>query len=502
MRHQRNAWSCLQKQARLTPDKAAIIGEKDQVVTFERFLSDCDHAAALLHREGIHQASRVALNAGPSRDCLSMAFALIRCGAVMVPIDIRFPALAVEKMVEASQCSHIITDQAAPNGVPKIPLDLSGLACVGAPPEPTPRGFEQEGLILFTSGSTGEPKGVSIASAFFLERFTGHNRDQHQRAMSLFKGSITWICVIPVVELCRGDTVLIMPYDTLIDPKVFLQRLIQNGVTEFGTVPSHLRLLTPYRELLGQMKRIYVWGEFITDDLIAVMRSEYPGVELFDIYSATESLGYGAIRRLSGTDYNFASGWRADSGYGLHVLNENNQAAGIGERGEIAFSGRAVAKGYIGHPELTAKKFFDNPFGEGRLYRAGDIGTRMADGTITLHGREDAQVQIRGVRVELAEVESCAAQCQGVTSAAAFVFADEDEVSSIGLYITPASVDVHALRAHLSRRLSDYAMPSFVAALDELPRTGGRESVRQEMSARRSQKPFMAFASNFPLFVA
>ena len=349
--------------------------------------------------------------------------------------------------------------------------------------------------IAFTSGSTGQPKGVLCRHGpitHFLpwqeEQFDLRSTDR----FSLLSGlAYNHLHRDVFTALALGATLYVPAPEILKSPDLLTQWLERNEITVLHLTPALGRLLrTSRNKTLPSVRRIFFGGDVLTREDVALARELAPNAKVVSFYGATETqraVGYYEVPEEASTR-NDAATHPVPLGRGIKdvqllLLNKNGQLAGIGELGELYVRSPHLAAGYVGDEKLTQERFVTNPFTKNpndRLYKTGELGRYLPDGNVEWVGRNDRRVNIRGFRVELAEVESVLSQHPAVKDTA--VVAKEFVVEGPSAIVThdlrlvayvvpdldqPLSID--ELRSFLSARLPDYMVPSHFLILGRLP---------------------------------
>lgn len=414
----------------------------------------------------------------------SSQLAVLKAGAAYTCIDPAFPDEQVCAILADADAAAVLTDAAGAARLQRLEPTAANVLNVlawcdfegcGEPLEPPPW-LEPDSLayLIYTSGTTGRPKGVMI---------------EHRSIVNLVKGDLQTLAVQPedrvgqnssaaydssVEEiwsaLAAGATLVVMDDETTRLGPDLVAWLREEAVTMFSPPPTLLRAAgcdDPEHELPA-LRLLQVGGEALPQDLAHRWAR---GRCLLNDYGPTECT-VTALRARIRTSDPITIG-RPVPGLRAWVLNESLQEVDEGEAGELCLGGVALARGYRNQPELTATKFPHHPL-LGRIYRTGDLVSRNPEGTFCFHGRIDAQVKVRGYRIELEAIESCLMQCGGVLQAAcrvqnaggqqrlvAFVAARDPAI--------PPSTD--ALKSELRRVLPSYMVPSHIGLLARLPTT-------------------------------
>ena len=257
------------------------------------------------------------------------------------------------------------------------------------------------------------------------------------------------------------------------DPAYLARVIAERGITTLHFVPSMLRVFLEVVEIerLTSLRRIFCSGEALPAELPRRVLSALPTAELHNLYGPTEaaidvSHHACAADEPVGTVPIGRPVWNTQ----LHVLDALLRPMPVGVPGELWIGGVQVGRGYLGRPELTAERFVPNPFGPGRLYRTGDLVRRRTDGTLDYLGRTDFQVKIRGVRIELAEIEAALEAVPGVRQALVLARPHRGELELVGYVAANSAIaDAAAVRESLAHFLPEAMLPTRFVWLDHLP---------------------------------
>lgn len=476
---------------RTTPAAPAVRDESGEL-SYAALVSAARARADTLSGNGARRGSRVAIECGYGTDYVISLLAAWMLDAVAVPLDLMTPADRRRYQVEQARCDVAMTgpysDGVVDRAVARV-RNEAGRSVAGDDREPS-------AYILFTSGSTGVPKGVEVEHSGLtnlLEHFIDHLPLSPGDTM-LAHSNIVFDMSVPemLLPLTSGGTMVVAPPRTARNPEFFAQWLRANPVDAGWATPTQLRLMVPF--LRGDR----VFGTLISggEALPAVLADELRKIAgtLWNAYGPTETTVVGLCTEVSPPFTDPMPIGRPITGLRAHVLNDQLLPVPPGTVGELSLSGVGVARGYVGNPELTARAFITGPDGE-RMYRTGDLVTVGPDGQHYFRGRRDDQVKIRGHRVELGEIETVARRLRRVAQSVAVVsdvMRGEPE-----LYLAVAAwpgerlPDLAEIRDQLQQALPAYMQPKRVLLFDELPRnTAGKTSrqVVQELVEQRLPK--------------
>ncbi|MFC4147347.1 amino acid adenylation domain-containing protein [Micromonospora mangrovi] len=453
-----------------------------------------DYAGLCARAERLGAALRAA-GAGPQRpvavlldrspELIVAVLGILRAGAAYLPLDPEHPAERVAAVAADAGAVLAVTDDRyagrLPAGLTPVPVATADTGPVPAPP-PAPHP-DDLAYVLYTSGSTGRPKGVMVSHA------AAHNQIRFQLAADgvgaadrvLLKTNITFdVSVLEVfATLAAGARLVIAPPGAHRDPAALRTLMASAGVTMVRFVPTMLAaVLAEPGPPVPTLRQVESGGEPLSTELRdRFLAGDLGHARLVNRYGPTETTVFTHSRDAAGpvTSAVVPIG-PPDVNVTCHVVDAELRAQPVGVPGELAIGGVQLARGYLGRPDLTAERFRPDPYGPpgSRLYLSGDRCRWLDDGTLDFLGRDDGQVKVRGIRLELGEVEAVLAGAPGVREAAVVVRDDVPGGPRLVGYVTAApdaAPDPAALREHAARRLPAAAVPAAVLVLAELPVT-------------------------------
>ncbi len=459
-------------------DREALAFE-DEALTYAQLHARANWLAHELLAAGVGPESRVAVAIPRSIELVVALLAVLKAGGAYVPVDPDYPADRIVFMLADATPTLLLTSKDTAAKLPEVPVPVRVLDRIGeadAAPEvaiePTNPAY-----MIYTSGSTGRPKGAMVPHRGIVNRLLwmqheyGLTTDDRvlQKTPSGFDVSV-WEFFWPLIQ---GATLVMAKPDGHKDAR-YLASLIQDEqITTLHFVPSMLRAFVAEPTAAGctSLRRVICSGEALPREL-ANQFHDVLDTELHNLYGPTEAsvdVTYTPVTRGDGPVPIGRPVWNT----GTYVLDGNLRPVPPGVNGELYLAGVQLARGYWGRTALTATRFVADPFaGNGaRMYRTGDVARWNVDGELIFVGRADFQVKIRGFRIELEEVENVLARQDGVTGAAVIVREDQPGDPRLVGYLTPADIDVPAVRDELRAVLPEFMVPTALIPLDEFPLT-------------------------------
>lgn len=477
-------------QAQATPHAVALVAGEHHI-TYEELNRRANQLAHYVQSLGAGPETLVGLYLARGPEVIVALLAVLKAGGGYVPLDPAYPQDRLNWMLADSQASVLLTtsEWAGETPNPHLPIvDLNNWAPIAAQRESTPPDQiwpENVAYVIYTSGSTGKPKGVVIPHGALANHIRATslaydiNKDDRVLQFASFSFDVAAEEVFPAWY--RGATVVLRDEDKISSPAGFLAFVAETGLTVLNLPASYWHLWVQHLEstqakLPTQLRTVIVGSEPVSgQSLRAWLKIAGRGRRWWNAYGPTEST-------ITSLIYEGQSGAPAmhtvPIGWPLHdlqvyLLNSNYQPVPAGTTGELYIGGRGLARGYLNRPQLTAEKFIPDPFGNGRLYKTGDLGRCGPDGCVEFLGRIDYQVKIRGFRIELAEIEAVCTQHEAVQAA---VVVSSERPSSTETHLVAYLVAAQAqrpttagLRSFLQSRLPAPMIPTAFVWLEAWP---------------------------------
>lgn len=478
------------------PDRTALVYE-DVRWSYGVLNERANQLAHHLRREGVKAGDAVGICMARTPELVLAVLGVLKSGACYVPIDPTYPVDRIHKMVEDVPQMRLVLasreTRAQVDSKPVLALDeewdrISG--CPGGNPE-AGAGEQDLAYIVFTSGSTGRPKATAVTHLgwanllyWFVNEFSISSADRCL-LVSSFGFDLTQRAM--VMALVAGGELHLLP-DRNFDRGFMVGALERNGITLINCSPSLFYPVaqgaaTQPTEELPAFRCVFLGGEAIAASRIEAWARRHPHTAIVNVYGVAECSDVSTWYRLHDYPRYVASSvplGTAIYNTAVHVADETLAEVAPGEVGEICLGGIGVGKGYVNDAALTAERFVTAPgYFEtaGTIYRTGDLGKILPDGTLAYMGRADHQVKIRGRRIELGDVEAALRRCPGVRDAVVLkrvfgegderlvAFVVEDEAAGNG----QGSSSGKRLRQELKRLLPEWMVPNLFMAMGELP---------------------------------
>ncbi|MFL5382773.1 MAG: non-ribosomal peptide synthetase, partial [Longimicrobiaceae bacterium] len=486
-------------QAARTPGAVAVVFE-DRSLTYAELNALANRLARHLAGLGAGPEARVGICVDRSAEMVVAMLAVLKSGAAYLPLDPSYPAGRLAYMLKDSGAPLLVTQDSLrgllpTDGVRIVPVDgdAAAIAANSADAPRTPVDAANAAYVIYTSGSTGEPKGVQVTHGNAVSFFAGMD----ERVGGSAAG--TWLALtrisfdIHVLELlwtlARGFRVVVQPEpDRARDGESIAEQIRRHAVTHLQCTPSLAAMLIAESGIgaLSGLERILLGGEALPPELAAQITAVLPNA-LVNMYGPTETTVWSATHAVEAGEGLVPIG-RPIANTRVYVLDAALRPQPAGVPGELFIGGHGVARGYLARPGLTAGRFVPDPFSGvpgARLYRTGDRvrwRTETTTGVLEYLGRLDAQVKVRGFRIEPGEIEAVLRRHPAVVECAVVARAAGAGDTRLVAYVVGAA-EADALRAHVGRTLPDYMVPGAFVPLDALPLTPNGKLDRKALPA-------------------
>ncbi|MEU4599737.1 amino acid adenylation domain-containing protein [Nocardia sp. NPDC023988] len=487
-------WELFERQVAATPDATALTTTSGEHFTYRELHDRACRLGAEFAAHGVGPETVVALMLPRGTDAIVTILATFAAGASYVPVDITLPAGRIESILRQSnpvlaivldKDRHLldgITQQDLPTRLAVLVLDdaevVDRIANRPAQAPVVRRELDHAAYIIFTSGSTGEPKGVVGTNAALAGYFADHLERFYRPAMAKLGRPLriahAWSLGFdaswqPMVGFFAGQALHLFDADEMRDAHRIVSGMAEFDIDMIDTTPSMLAQLAAAGLLDRELSVLALGGEAIDTALWARLRA-LPGTAVYNCYGPTETTVEAVVAPVATSEIPTIG--TANGGMVGYVLDSRLRPVPQGIVGELYLSGVQLARGYLGKPAITADRFVADPARPGqRMYRTGDLVRRLPGGRFGYLGRADAQVKVRGYRIEVGEIETALRRSADIDTAAVTVVRRAGGASLVGFVVGKAgrAVVVSRVRADLAQRLPAYMIPARIVVLDRLP---------------------------------
>ncbi len=501
-------------------DKAAVWAQ-DRTLTYRVLIERSNQLAHLLRERGLERGDRVGIYFPKAVESLIAIFGVLKAGGVYVPLDPHAPTKRIDYIVrncglkalistkarvdtleatlfQQNAFSVVIDETQAAHGTARI--SWSELTLHPSDHAPRCESIESDlAYILYTSGSTGEPKGVMLTHRNALT-FIDWCADTFQvRADDRLSNHAPLHFDLSVFDVYNsiqaGATVYMIPDDVAVFPATLAAFIERQQISVWYSVPSALVFLVLHGKLesrkIGNLRLILFAGEPFPMKYLRELVAKLPEIELYNLYGPTETnvCTYYKVDRSTLADFERLPIGRACANTEVFALKENGELAEPGEMGELFVRGPSVTNGYWSDPEKTRKMVVTNRFQkifEEKCYRTGDLVIVGTDGNFDFVGRNDHMIKSRGYRIEIGEIETAIYSHPGVREAAVVAIPDPEISNRIKAFVAPnlpGLLSKAEIQQHCAQRIPKYMIPELVEFCETLPKTSTGKVDRKRLAS-------------------
>ncbi|WP_148639250.1 non-ribosomal peptide synthetase, partial [Aquimarina longa] len=481
-----NVINLFEKQAHNTPDAIALVFG-DQQLTYKQLDEKSNQLAHYLREKGVKEETLIGICIERSLEMMVGILSILKAGGAYVPIKPDYPESRISHIINDTKCNVVLTDISTIevlsnlSDIDKIIVDSDEYMTYPQTALGVSISSGSLSYVIYTSGSTGVPKGAMIEHRGLLNHLLIMIDELEMDSTSVVAFTAPFTFDISVWQLLSallsGGRVVMYSERQILDATVLQESLYDDGVTHLQLVPSYVSELLDVtsNKDLSQLHYFLVTGEATQHSLLSRWFSRYPEIPVVNAYGPAEAaddvslhimrdLPKGSVIPIGKPVANMQ----------LYVVNPSNQLCPIGVIGELWVSGVGVGRGYINDPEKTANSFIENPFTDSiyKVYKTGDLGRWLPDGTLEFVGRIDDQVKIHGYRIELGEIENVLLMHDSIQQCC--VLAKPDSSGNnylIGYVVTKQDFNKQSIQEHLKSQLPEYMIPMIWLELDVMPLT-------------------------------
>ncbi len=477
-------FQCFEEQVEKTPHDVAIIFKKNRKLTYEELNNRSNILAHQLIKQGVTKNNVVGLMFNRSENVFVAQLGIMKSGACYLPIDPNYPKDRIDYMLEDSGADILVTSSLSDynstmsHNIKKIYIEDIGTDHTNNDNPNVDLDVEDSAYLIYTSGSTGKPKGsliahkglVNFCNESHISIYGGCIPKSHKRIISLSTISFDMFVIESLVPLYNGMTVVMADEDEQNNQTLINNLVIEHNIETLVATPTRMKLLLLDDDglnYLSYLKNILIGGEAFSSALYKQLRC-ITEAKLWNIYGPTEITVMCTQTELTSDQIIIG---KPISNTQIFILDRNMKMVPIGITGEIYVSGDGVGLGYLNQPEITSERFIDNPYDtKGKMYKTGDIGSWDVNGNIHHHGRNDFQVKINGLRIELEEIENAMVAIGAVEEAVVTVLEENSGKQSLcSYYVSSEVIDNEIFHSKLKETLPGYMIPLYYIRLDSLP---------------------------------
>lgn len=495
-------------QAGRTPEAAAF-EDASGVLTYAALERNAVRLGAALAARGLKQGSRVAVCMSRGPELIPTLLAILKTGAAYVPVDITYPPSRVKAMLDDAQPHLIVADYStrdriALTSTPVVSCDEL-MQAGGADPCDSLSTPDDVAYVMYTSGSTGSPKGVCVSHRAIATRVVNTDYISVTRDDRIvFASNISFDAATFEIwgALVNGATLIPLEFSDLAVPGRLATRIKESRATVMFVTPAIFNTIAS--EMPGAFAPLRVLmfgGEAASPSAVRRVLAAGPPDVLMNVYGPTECTTFATTYRVTEVpeDTSTIPIGTPIAHTDAYVMDESGLPVPDGEAGELYLGGEGLADGYHGNPALTAERFVNGPQHAGRLYRTGDICRWNADGQLEFVGRVDRQIKLRGFRIEPSEIEAALLRHPQISNAVVEAVGENAEDRRLVAYVVPMAgcwPEPLALRGELRRHLPPYMVPSDFVMAEKLRLTANGKVDRTLMPpaavVRRDRQPLAA----------
>ncbi|WP_347105970.1 amino acid adenylation domain-containing protein, partial [Mediterraneibacter gnavus] len=490
--------SLFEEQVSINPSKVAVESEENSI-SYEDLNARANVLANVMKKSGIVAGDIVAILAERKLETIISMVAILKVGAIYLPIDANNPEDRIQLLLDDSDCKMLLIMSEQGNKIwghrDNFVVDTRNIVLTDVEFTSYKGNATDAAYIMYTSGTTGIPKGVCVSNQNVVSLVRNIDYVNLENSRIMQSGALAFDATTFEVwgALLNGGYIFIASQNVLANTDLFRETIGKKNITTmFLTTALFNSLVNIDLHVFDGLKELLVGGETANAKFFNILNEENKDVMLSNVYGPTETTTFATAYKLEKSrKYKEIPIGRPISNMTAYIMN-GNRLCGIGMPGELCIGGYGVALGYRARKELNAEKFIDNPYIVGeRLYKTGDIARWLPDGNIEFLGRRDNQVKIRGFRIELEEIEKVITELEGIREAV--VVALKEEEKCLSAYIVAEDfIDENFIRESLAKKIPYYMIPKYFTFLSTLPITKNGK-----VDKKKLPKPEISSCTNY-----
>jgi len=430
----------------------------------------------------------VAILLDRSIDMIVSILSVLKAGGIYMSLDPHLPEERIRYMIRDSGASMLLTKTSHKFAdIERIELDLlDNRNCYLPDNLNIRRLYDDVAYINYTSGSTGNPKGVQIEHKSLVNLY--HSLapvlgfSEHRKIINISSVSFDLYILETLLPLASGMQVIIIDNDKINYPRLLYSHIFNGQMIDYLQVtPSRLQFFLDDpkgKSIFGNIRNVLIGGEATSVPLLNKLRATSQAT-IFNLYGPTETTVWSSVKDI--THENEVTIGKPIDGNEYYILDENCNIPAELTEGELGISGQGLSRGYVNNSKLTAEKFIPHPYiPNEKIYRTGDYVKKHSNGEYVVVGRIDEQIKIRGYRVEPGEIEHAFAEIPGIIHAAVVPYQDNTGFNNLAAFIkSERKYSNHTLREELAKRLPAYMIPNKIVEVESVPLTNSGKTDRQ-----------------------
>ncbi len=470
-----------EEQVEKNPDNIAVVFD-DKKLTYKELNEKANSLALYLQNKDVSLGNVVCMLFDKSLEMVVSILATLKLGACYLPIDIGYPEDRIDYIIKDSNAKIVLTTKTVflnlSSDINCLCVDLDNINIYN-----TARTFasinntscEDIAYIMYTSGSTGRPKGVMVKNINVVRLVKNTNFINFSQSERILQtGSIVFdACTFEIWgALLNGFELYIIKKEELLDSSLLCDYLLKNKISILWlTSPLFNKLCEDNPNIFSSIKYLLTGGDILSPKHINLARAKNPNLTIINGYGPTENTTFSTCFTINNTFKNTIPIGSPIANSTAYIVSTNGSLLPVGISGELWVGGDGVSAGYLNNPELTNEKFIENPFGDGIIYKTGDLAKWLPDGNIEFIGRIDNQVKIRGFRVELSEINNILSHFPNIRECATIVSETQGKKSISSYFVANNNVAIskEEIKSYLKESLPSYMIPTYFCQLDKLP---------------------------------